>query len=73
MIVNQRGHFEASAHVTEDILPGTVWMRDGWAGINRVTNGAPIVSPEALTIVPGAPGGQAAYDAWVEVRARDVS
>ena len=73
VIVNQRGHFEASAHVTEDILPGTVWMRDGWAGINRVTNGAPIVSPKALTIVPGAPGGQAAYDAWVEVRARDVS
>jgi anaerobic selenocysteine-containing dehydrogenase len=73
VIVNQRGHFEASAHVTEDILPGVVWMRDGWAGINRVTNGAPIVSPEALSIVPGAPGGQAAYDAWVEVRARDVS
>lgn len=73
VIVNQRGHFEASAHVTEDILPGVVWMRDGWAGINRVTNGAPIVSPEALTIVPSAPGGQAAYDAWVEVRARDVS
>jgi anaerobic selenocysteine-containing dehydrogenase len=72
VIANQRGQFEASAHVTDDILPGVVWMRDGWAGVNRVTSGAPIVSPEALTIVPGAPGGQAAYDAWVEVRAKDA-
>ncbi len=72
IITNQRGQFEAQAHVTDDILPGVVWMRDGWSGINRVTSGAPIVSPEALTIVPGAPGGQAAYDAWVEVRAKDT-
>ncbi len=68
VIANQRGQFEASAHVTDDIIPGVVWMRDGWAGVNRVTSGAPIVSPAASTIVPGAPGGQAAYDAWVEVR-----
>ncbi len=69
VIANQRGQFEARAHVTSDILPGVVWMRDGWSGLNRVTSGAPIVSPAANNLVPGAPGGQAAYDAWVEVRA----
>ena len=68
VIANQRGQFEARAHVTDDVLPGVVWMRDGWAGVNRVTSGAPIVSPAASTIVPEAPGGQAAYEAWVEVR-----
>jgi anaerobic selenocysteine-containing dehydrogenase len=67
VIANQRGQFEARAHVTDDVLPGVVWMRDGWAGVNRVTSGAPIVSPAASSIVPEAPGGQAAYEAWVEV------
>jgi anaerobic selenocysteine-containing dehydrogenase len=71
VILNQRGRFEAKARVTEDILPGVVWMRDGWSGINRVTSGAPIVPPSAVDIVPGIPGGQAAYDAWVDVRVKD--
>jgi anaerobic selenocysteine-containing dehydrogenase len=72
VIANQRGQFEARAHVTDDVLPGVVWMRDGWAGVNRVTSGAPIVSPAASSIVPEAPGGQAAYEAWVEVCATDA-
>ncbi len=72
VIANQRGQFEARAYVTDDIFPGVVWVRDGWSGVNRVTSGAPIVSPAASTIVPGAPGGQAAYDAWVEVRAKEA-
>ncbi|GHO42459.1 molybdopterin-containing oxidoreductase family protein [Ktedonospora formicarum] len=70
VITNKRGQFEAQAHVTEDILPGTVWMRDGWVGVNRVTSGAPIVPLAANDIVSGIPGGQAAYDAWVEVGAK---
>ncbi len=41
VIANKRGQFEASAYVTEDILPGVVWMRDGWLGVNCVTSGAP--------------------------------
>jgi anaerobic selenocysteine-containing dehydrogenase len=69
LIANKRGQFEANAYVTDDILPGTVWMRDGWVGINCVTSGAPIVSLAANDIVPGIPGGQAAYDAWVDVSA----
>jgi len=72
VIANQRGQFEAIAHVTDDILPGVVWMRDGWSGVNRVTSGAAIVSPAANNIVPGIPGGQAAYDAWVEVRGKEA-
>ncbi|MGH2479097.1 MAG: molybdopterin-containing oxidoreductase family protein, partial [Ktedonobacteraceae bacterium] len=67
IIANQRGQFEASAHITDDVLPGVVWMRDGWAGVNRLTSGAQIVPLAANEIVPGTLGGQAAYDAWVEV------
>jgi anaerobic selenocysteine-containing dehydrogenase len=73
VILNQRGRFEAKARVTDDILPGVVWMRDGWSGINQVTSGAPIVPPSAVNIVPGIPGGQAAYDAWVDVHVKDSS
>ncbi|MBA2394624.1 MAG: molybdopterin-dependent oxidoreductase [Ktedonobacteraceae bacterium] len=71
VIANDRGHFEAMASVSEDILPGVVWMRDGWVGVNRVTSGAPIVSLTANDVVPGIPGGQAAYDAWVDVRRKE--
>ena len=68
LIANERGQFEAKAHVTEDVLRGVVWMRDGWAGVNRVTSTAPVIPLAANDIVPGIPGGQATYDAWVEVQ-----
>ncbi|EFH84063.1 molybdopterin-containing oxidoreductase family protein [Ktedonobacter racemifer] len=64
---NERGSFEARAHITEDVLPGVVWMRDGWAGVNRLTSGAPVVPLAANDAVAGIPGGQATYDAWIEV------
>ncbi len=67
-IANQRGQFQAEAFVTSDVLPGVVWMRDGWVGVNSLTNGAEIVPLTANDLV-GIPGGQAAYDAWVEVTA----
>jgi anaerobic selenocysteine-containing dehydrogenase len=73
LIFNERGQFEARARVTDDVLPGVVWMRDGWSGINRITSGAPIVPLRANDLVPGIPGGQAAYDARVEVRLRETS
>lgn len=72
VIANERGQFEAIAHVTNDILPGVVWMRDGWSGVNRVTSGKPVVPFIANNLVPGIPGGQAAYDAWVEVSMKRV-
>jgi anaerobic selenocysteine-containing dehydrogenase len=67
-IANARGQFVASAHVTEDVLPGVVWMRDGWSDVNRVTSSAPVIPLVANDIVPGIPGGQTAFDAWVEVQ-----
>lgn len=67
VIANERGKCEAIAQVTDALLQGTVWMRDGWSGINQLTNGAPALPLVANEVVPGVPGGQAAYDAWVEV------
>jgi hypothetical protein len=58
----------ARAYVTDRIPAGTVWMRDGWEGINRLTSGAPIVPDHAVDIF-GFSGGQAAFDARVEVSA----
>ena len=66
---NARGRFEAVARVTEDILPGVVWARDGWPGLNTLTSGEGCLSPEASDgLDPRIPGGQSAYDARVEVR-----
>lgn len=65
-IHNDRGEFLARAHVTARVPAGTVWMRDGWAGLNRVTSGAPVL-PDAAVEVFGFGAGQAAFDAQVEV------
>jgi hypothetical protein len=56
--------------VSEEMQPGVVWMRDGWFGVNSLTNGDPALSPLASDLVDpyGIPGGQAAFDALVEVR-----
>src|SRR5215469_1025716 len=70
---NERGRFEAVARVTEDILPGVVWARDGWPGLNTLTSGEACLTPEASDgLDPRIPGGQSAYDARVEVRALSV-
>jgi anaerobic selenocysteine-containing dehydrogenase len=68
-IYNERGQFRAKARVTEKIQRGVIWMRDGWVGVNNVTNGDPALSAAASDIVDpyGIPGGQAAFDAFVEV------
>ncbi|MBI2467117.1 MAG: molybdopterin-dependent oxidoreductase [Candidatus Rokubacteria bacterium] len=65
-IWNDRGEFRARAHVTGKIPPGTVWMRDGWTGLNRLTSGAPSIPDEAVDTF-GFSGGQAAFDAMVEL------
>ena len=68
-VFNERGRFQAQARLTEDVPPGVVWMRDGWSGVNRVTNGDPALSPQASDMVDsdGIPGGQTAFDAFVDV------
>ena len=63
---NQRGAFAARAHVTARVPAGTVWMRDGWGGLNAVTSGEAVVPDDAVDLFPFA-AGQAAFDAAVEV------
>jgi anaerobic selenocysteine-containing dehydrogenase len=65
-IYNERGEFQAYAQVTDRIPSGTVWMRDGWEGLNRLTSGAPAIPDEAVDIFPFS-AGQSAFDAMVEV------
>jgi anaerobic selenocysteine-containing dehydrogenase len=70
-IRNARGAMRARAHVTGKIPAGTVWMRDGWAGLNDLTSGAPVVADDAVDAFHalGFSGGQASFDARVEVEA----
>jgi len=57
-----------SAHVTPRIPPGTVWMRDGWPGLNALTDGRAVL-PDAAVDHFAFSAGQARYDAAVEVSA----
>jgi hypothetical protein len=52
--------------VTDLIPPGTVWMRDGWEGLNRVTSGEPVL-PDAAVDICGFAAGQSRFEALVEV------
>jgi anaerobic selenocysteine-containing dehydrogenase len=65
-IFNARGEMRCRAHVTDRVPAGTVWMRDGWAGLNELTSGAAVL-PDAAVEAFGFSGGQAAFDAAVEV------
>ena len=70
-IHNGRGHMHARARVTEKIQAGVVWMHDGWAGLNDLTSGAPVVADAAVDAFHalGFSGGQATFDARVDVEA----
>jgi anaerobic selenocysteine-containing dehydrogenase len=62
----ERGEMHARARVTDAIGAGTVWMRDGWEGLNTLTSGRAVVPDEAVDIFHfGA--GQASFDASVDV------
>lgn len=65
-IFNERGELSARAHVSERIPAGTVWMRDGWPGLNRLTAGTAVL-PDAAVDLFGFSAGQASFDAKVEV------
>jgi anaerobic selenocysteine-containing dehydrogenase len=65
-IYNERGLLEARARVTEDVPAGTVWMRDGWAGLNNLTSGQAVL-PDAAVSIFGFSAGQASFEAKVEV------
>jgi anaerobic selenocysteine-containing dehydrogenase len=70
-IRNARGEMAARARVTDRIPAGTVWMHDGWPGLNDLTSGASVIADEAVETFAalGFSGGQAAFDARVEVEA----
>lgn len=65
-IYNERGELSAKAHVTDKVLQGVVWIRDGWAGLNSLTSGDPVLAGDALSLFPFSVG-QASYGARVEV------
>ena len=65
-IYNQRGELRARARVTDHVPTGTVWMRDGWPGLNTLTDGTPVL-PDAAVDVFAFSAGQASFDARVEV------
>jgi len=65
-IYNQRGELRARARVTNHVPAGTVWMRDGWPGLNTLTSGAAVL-PDAAVDVFAFSAGQASFDARVEV------
>lgn len=67
-VYNCRGTFKASVHISDSISAGTVWMRDGWVGLNKVTSGKPVLPTEALAFFPFSVG-QSDYGAQVEVEA----
>ena len=65
-LANERGTMLARARVTDAVAAGTVWMRDGWAGLNRLTSGRAVIPDDAVDVFSFA-AGQAAFDAMVEV------
>jgi len=73
-LVNERGTMPARARVTDRVPDGTVWMRDGWLGLNDLTAGEPAVPDAAVDAFRtlGFSGGQATFDVRVEVVAGEA-
>jgi anaerobic selenocysteine-containing dehydrogenase len=66
-VFNGQGEMNARALVTDRVPPGTVWMRDGWAGLNTLTSGAAVLPDAAVDAFDGFSGGQAEFEARVDV------
>jgi anaerobic selenocysteine-containing dehydrogenase len=65
-LYNERGEFRALARVTTKIRQGTVWMRDGWEGLNRLTSGRACIPDQAVDLFSFG-SGQASFDARIDV------
>jgi anaerobic selenocysteine-containing dehydrogenase len=65
---NGRGELVARAHVTDRIPAGTVWLRDGWPGMNSLTDSASVL-PDAAVDRFAFAAGQSSFDARVEISA----
>ncbi len=66
-VANERGAMRARAHVTARIPDGVVWMHDGCEGLNELTSGEPALPDHAVSAFETFSGGQAGFDARVEV------
>jgi anaerobic selenocysteine-containing dehydrogenase len=71
-VFNTRGTLQARALVTDRMPAGTVWMRDGWPGLNGLTGGGAVL-PDAAVDAMGFSAGQARFDARVEVGADEAA
>jgi anaerobic selenocysteine-containing dehydrogenase len=67
-IYNERGELKARANVTDRMPAGTVWIRDGWPGLNALMSGAAVLPDVAVDLFEFS-AGQAGFDAMVEVAA----
>lgn len=67
-LFNDRGSFRARAKITRRMPEGTVWIRDGWPGLNALTDGTSVLPESALAAFPFSVG-QSQYGAQVFVRA----
>jgi anaerobic selenocysteine-containing dehydrogenase len=67
-VFNARGELAARAHVTERIPTGTLWLRDGWPGLNALTDSASVL-PDAAVDRFAFSAGQSTFNARVEVTA----
>jgi anaerobic selenocysteine-containing dehydrogenase len=65
-LFNARGEMTAQAHVTGRIAGGTLWLRDGWAGLNRLTSGEAVL-PDAAVDAFAFAAGQARFEARVQI------
>jgi anaerobic selenocysteine-containing dehydrogenase len=74
-IVNERGAMSARARVTDRVPAGTVWMRDGWLGLNDLSSGGRIIPDAAVDTfhAQGFSGGQATFTTRVQVEAAEWS
>jgi anaerobic selenocysteine-containing dehydrogenase len=45
-IYNERGKFGAKVHITDNVPPGVVQIRDGWVGLNHLTSGNAMLTGE---------------------------
>ncbi len=63
---NAHGELHARAQVTERIPNGTLWLRDGWPGLNALTDSASVL-PDAAVDRFAFSAGQSNFNARVEV------
>ncbi len=66
-VSNERGTFAARAKVTPRMPAGAVWIRDGWPGLNVLSDGASVLPDAALSAFPFSVG-QATFEACVDIR-----